>query len=140
MNGISPPPKNVLGFSVKTSSWDRDKPPAQSSFGSYDNSRRFIASQTPIVEPTREELEWYARQNQPFPTDDFDTNAQTWLDEMLGEDVLCKHCGNTLVMQYNVMRDGWMVHCTYCGACGPCERDQAAAVEGFIRFVNIETG
>ena len=66
---------------------------------------------------------------------------QDGLDDLLaaelGGETLCAHCGNPLVLNFNTVRDGWQVHCSYCGANGPCERLRQDSIEGYISFVRL---
>ena len=139
MNKLSPPPKNVLGFKVSTSMWHKDKTgsfvPRYTGGTTSPSTQEYLSK---VVEPTPEEVEWYSQETNQDDPEAFDASTQDHLIEYLGEDSLCQHCANTLVMQYNTVRSGWMVHCTYCGGCGPCESDVESAIDAFIKFTNID--
>lgn len=134
---LSPPPKNAIGFVIKEKKkkhlwWEKSHNPTKAKTNMPDFK--------PGIRLDDDDLQWANSQHAEIVSDEVMELAkehhldaqEKFLDKQLQGKTFCHWCANPMVLQYNLVRSGWMVHCTYCGASGPTESDWQAATDGYL--------
>ena len=142
---MTPPSSNVLSFTVDTSKNDHrplvTAPWTKSYKNHWSPSRGHWSAE--LSTASKDEY-FYEEPEPPAPQEKIPDpelhlpplGADEWLKGQLGEESHCSWCANTLTLIYNQQRAGYQVHCSYCGASGPCENKAEPALDGFVSFTN----